>query len=117
MKFSLFPKSTPNSFFSRGLYRAINELDRNGLGKKRRLLEQKAQKIFKQKETLVKKIRALETQERAYVLEKKNYESLVQTVTRKLHYQEVSPLSERQKELESFSLVASSTPSQDGLEM
>ena len=117
MKFVNSSQSPKKPLFSRGLYRAIKELDRNVLGKKRRQLELKAQKILKQKEHLIKKIRTVETQERAYVVERKSYDALVRTVTRKLSYEETAPLSERQKELEAFSLAASSEPSQDGLEM
>jgi len=115
-----FFNSTPppkKMLFSRGLYRAIKELDRNVLGRKRRQLEQRAQKILKQKEHLIKKIRTVESQERAYRVEKRNYESLVRTVTRKLSYEETAPLSERQRELESFCLDTTSERSQDDIEI
>ena len=103
--------------FSRSLYRSIRNLDENQLQRRRKQLEKTAQNLLKQKEKILKQIHAVQSKERSYQFAKKNYEHMVNTVTRKIQYHETKRLSERQKELEAFSLEATHPPSQDGMEI
>lgn len=84
----------------REVYAAVRKIDDGGLRRKRGQLRKNAKTILKRKALIVKRIKRVRVLESDLNKERREYEILVNTITRKLTYEEPKEFRDRQKVLD-----------------